>query len=152
MEATNSIAAAAGATPRRELLMQAVAADLQARYPDRLVLRGRQDPGLLGDAKLRRGVYAVVAEGTEDWLKFLLREAEYGTTSFVVVAYTVIEEKSSTEEVERAEAVMEDELLQWCQAAKAPPLDAVYPRAASYSTGVDHPVGWLVMRMEADYV
>lgn len=151
MEATNPIAAAA-ATPRRELLMQAVAADLQARYPDRLVLRGRQDPGLLGDAKLRRGVYAVVAKSTDDWLKFLMREAEYGTTSFVVVAYTIVEELSTTEEVERAEAVLEDELLQWCQSPKQAPLDAVYPRNAGYSTGVDHPVGWVVMDMDADYV
>jgi hypothetical protein len=138
--------------PRREALMAAAAADLQARYPDRIVLRGRQDPGLLGDARLRRGVFALTAEGTEDWLKFLLHDGEYGTTSFVVVAYIKIEELSTTEDVERAESVLEDELLQWCQAIKPPPLDALYPRQCTYSTGVDHPAGWLVMRMEANFV
>jgi hypothetical protein len=139
-------------TPRREALLQAAKESLQALYPDRVVLRGRQDPGLLGDAKLRRGVYAIVAEGTEDWLKFLLREGEYGTLSFVVLAYLKIEEDTDTEQVEQAEAVMEQELLDWCQLIKPAPLDAVYPRATAYSTGLDHPVGWLVMRMEANYV
>lgn len=139
-------------TPRREQVMQALKESLQARYPDRQVLRGRQDPGLLGDAYLRRGVFAIVAEGTEDWLKFLLREAEYGTLSFVVLAYLRIEEDTTTEQVEQAEAVMEHELLDWCMQAKPAPLDAVYPRATTYSTGLDHPVGWLVMRMEANYV
>jgi hypothetical protein len=138
--------------PRREQALQAAKESLQALYPDRIVLRGRQDPGLLGDAYLRRGVFAIVAEGTEDWLKFLLREAEYGTLSFVVLAYLRIEEDTTTEQVEQAEAVMEQELLDWCLLAKPAPLDAVYPRAATYSTGLDHPVGWLVMRMEAHYV
>lgn len=138
--------------PRREALMRAVQTSLQALYPDRLVMRGRQDPGLLGDARLRRGVYAVVAESTEDWLKFLLREAEYGTTSFVVLAYVRIEEDSTTEDVEAIEAQMEHELLQWCLAIKPPPLDTVYLRRVEYSTGQDHPEGWLVARMEAHYV
>lgn len=136
----------------REPFMAAAKESLQALYPDRIVLRGLQDPAVLGDARLRRGVFCLIAEGTEGWTDYTGREGENGTLAFACVMYLRVSDDATTEQLDQAEAAIEAELLAWCQAAKAPPLDAVYPKRATYSGGLEHPVGWVVMRLEALYV
>lgn len=139
-------------TAPREPFMAAAAASLQAMYPDRIVLRGVQDPALLGDARLRRGVYCLVAEDTEAWAEYGGREAEFGKLNFAVIAWLRVPDAATTEALEQAEAELEGELLAWCQASKPAPLDAVYPKRATYSGGLEHPAGWVVFRLEAMYV
>lgn len=139
-------------TSPREDFMAAAAASLKALYPDRHVLRGLQDPATLGDTRLRHGVFCLVAEGTEGWAEYSGREGEYGTLDFAVIGYLRVADADTTEALERAESEMEGELLAWCQARKAAPLDSVYPRRATYSGGLEHPVGWIVMRLQALYV
>lgn len=136
----------------REPFMAAAKESLQALYPDRIVLRGLQDPAALGDARLLRGVYCLIAEGTEGWTDYTGREGENGTLAFACVAYLRISDDATTEALEQAEAVVEAELLAWCQAIKPTPLDAVYPKRCTYSGGLEHPVGWIVLRLEALYV
>ncbi len=139
-------------TAPREPFMAAAAASLQAMYPDRIVLRGVQDPEQLGDARLRRGTYALVAEGTEGWTEYGGREGEFGTLAFAVIAWCKVSDDATAEQLEQAEAELEGELLAWCQAAKPGPIDAVYPKRATYSGGLEHPYGWVVMRLEGMYV
>jgi hypothetical protein len=136
----------------REPFMTAAKASLQALYPDRLVERGLQDPALLGDARLRRGVYSLISEETAGWTEFTGREAENGTFNFAIVAWGLLPEDSTPEQLEQHESLLEGELLAWCQAKKPPPLDAVYPRRCTYSRGLEAPLGWLVMSLEALYV
>jgi len=136
----------------RETAMAAAQASLQAMWPARLVLRGLQDTALLGDAALRQGVFALVAEGTSGWTDYTGREGEYGTLKFAVVGYVRTDDDAPTVAVEQAEAQLEDELLAWCRQIKAAPLDAVYPRDVVYSRGMEAPVGWIVMALEALYV
>jgi hypothetical protein len=136
----------------RETFMAAAAASLAAMWPERHVLRGLQDPAVLGDQRLRHGVYALVAEGTEGWAEYTGREGTHGTLDFSVIAWVRVEDLETTEDLERAESEMEAEILAWCQARKLPPLDAVYPKRVTYSGGLEHPVGWLVMRCEALYI
>jgi len=139
-------------TAPREALMAAAQASLAAALPARQVLRGLQDPAALGDAALLQGVVALVAEGTDGWTEHTGREAEYGTLRLAAVVYLRVPDGATTAQLEQAEAAAEGELLAWCQAAKPEPLDAVYPRAAQYSRGLEAPYGWVVLTLEALYV
>lgn len=136
----------------RETFMVDAEASLQAMYPARHVTRGLVDPALLGDAKLTQGVLTLVAESTSNWTEFTGREGEYGTLRFAVVGYVRVADDAEPVAVEQAEAQLEDELLAWCREIKPAPLDAVYPRECTYSRGLEAPVGWIVMEMEALYV
>lgn len=138
---------------RREDFMAAAAASLAAMYPARLVLRGVQDVAALGNAKLRQGVYQLMAEGMKGWTDYTGREGEYGRLAFAVLADArAANDSASTLDVEQLEAVMEDELLAWVQAIKPAPLDAVYPLECTYSGGLEAPNAWIVMRLEGLYV
>lgn len=136
----------------REPVMAAAAASLQAACPGRRVMRGMVDPAALGDAALNDGVLTLIAEGTTGWTEYTGREGEYGTLRFAVVGYLRVEDDAPPVAVEQAEAMLEAEVLAWCQAIKPSPLDAVYPRDAAYSRGLEHPVGWIVIALEALYV
>ena len=143
----------------RNAFMVAAQASLQAMHPHRLVKRGLQDPAQLGDAALLQGVFALIADGTKGWPAITGREGEWGTLTFSVVGYLRVPEGPADDPaynvalaVEEAEAVMEAELLAWCQAIKPDPLDAVYPQDSQYSRGLDAPVGWVAMTLEALYV
>lgn len=132
--------------------MAAARASMAAAMPARQVLRGLQDPAALGDAALTQGVVSLVAEGTDGWTDYTGREGEYGTFRFAAAVYLRVADSATTEQLDQAEAAAEAELLAWCQAAKPAPLDAVYPRSAQYSRGLEHPYGWVVMALEALYV
>ena len=136
----------------RGVAMNACKAGLAALYPGRQVKRGLQDWAALGDDALRQGVYAIVAEGMGGWTDYVGREAEFGTLRFAIVAYGRVSDDGTTEDVETLEEQLEAELLAWCKAIKAAPVDAVYPRKTTYSRGLDFPVAWLVMELEAMYV
>jgi hypothetical protein len=136
----------------REPFMAAAQASLAALYPERIILRGLQDPAQLGDARLRQGVYALIATGTKDWATHRGREGQDGTLGFVIVGYGRVDDSATPQALEQAEAVMESELLAWCQAIKPTPLDAVYPRDVLYSAGFDHPYTWIVLNLEGLYI
>lgn len=139
----------------REEAMAAAAASLAALHPHRVVKRGMQDPAVLGDALLRQGVFCLVAGRMKGWPRITGREGQWGTLEFAVVGYVMVDEDPTgtlTERLEQAEALLEDELLQWCGLNKAPPIDAVYPEDCTYSRGLEAPVGWVVMGLEALYV
>ena len=139
----------------KEELMAAIKASLQAMYPARVVLRGLQDPAVLGDEQLRLGVYSIIAEMTAGWPGYVGREAEQGNVKFAIVYYGLEPEDPAanlTERVETHENLREQELLDWCNAPRPEPLDCLYPKRAGNSRGLDAPVAWLVMEMEGDYV
>lgn len=138
----------------REDFMAAAHASLAAALPGRVVLRGLQDWAQLGDDALRQGVHTLVAENTAGWPAITGREGEYGTLSFAVVSYCRVADDAAnlTLAVEQFEAELEAELLDWCQAIKPGPLDAVYPKQAQYSRGLEAPVGWIVLTLEGLYV
>lgn len=139
-------------TAPREPFMAAAKLSLQAACPTRVVLRGMQDPAALGDAALAQGVLSLVADGTDGWVEFTGREGEYGRLSFAIVGHLRVADDATPEALDQAEAALEGELLAWCQQIKPAPLDAVYPRRAFYSKGLERPYGWIVMELEALYV
>lgn len=138
----------------REDALNAAQASLQALYPARVVKRGLQDPAELGNAVLQQGVIALVAQNTTGWTEYSGGEARNGTLRFAAVAWMWVDAPAATLTlaIEQAEAQLEAELLAWCAQVKAAPLDAVYPRDVQYSQGLDAPVAWLVMNLEALYV
>lgn len=151
-------------TAPREVFMAAAAASLQAMWPERYVLRGLQDPAgpAVGDKRLLQGVFCLIAGGTSEWAEYVGREAEYGKLEFAIVVWCKVlettapvgmEMDNAALRLEQFEAVLEHELLLWCQSIKTGPLlDAVYPQRVTYSGGIDCPVGWLVMTLQGGYV
>lgn len=140
---------------RRGLAMAAAEASLQALYPARLVLRGMQDPASLGDAALRQGAHVLIAGGRGDFAGVVGRESDDSTLKFAVVSYgRVLDETDAglTLRIEQLEEQLEQEVIEWCQAAKPAPLDTVYPKSAAYSQGLDAPFAWVVIELEAPYV
>lgn len=137
------------------LVMDAVKAGLAAQLPDLVVRRGLKYPDQLGDELLRQGVLCLVAEGMDDWQEHLQREGELGTLRFAAVFYgrlPVQADDDDTEAIEQLEMGVQAQLLAWVQSPKPDPIDAVYPKRTRYSQGIDAPVAWLVMELEALYV
>lgn len=132
--------------------MAAAAASFAAMYPARLVGRGMVDPATLKDADLARGVVRFVATGRAGWNRNRGAEASSSTLGAAAVCYVRVADNASQAELEAAEAALEQELVDWCAAFKAQPLDAVYPVDSNYSRGLEHPVGWVVLNLEILYV
>jgi hypothetical protein len=141
-------------TSEREAFMVAARDSLATACPERLVLRGMVDPTTLPDDALRKGVLTLIATGRDSWLMHTGREGEYGRLEFVIVGYVRLKgSDESTERLERTEAQLEHEVLQWVRDELKPaPLDAVYPLRCSYSGGLETPIGWFVMELEGHYV
>lgn len=134
--------------------MAAAKDSLAEHCPGRLVLRGLQDPGALGDKALRQGVLTLIATGLADWQRHTGREGEHGKLEFIVAGYIRLQgTDTSTEHMEQAEAALEHDVLRWVRNELKPaPLDAIYPLRCTYSGGLETPVGWFVMELEAMYV
>ncbi len=138
----------------REAFMAAAHASLAAACPERHVVRGLQDPVTLGDKLLRKGVLALIGGPLSDWQRHTGREGEHGRLEFLVVGYVrLLGTDGSTEHLEQLEAQLEHEVLEWVRDELKPaPLDAVYPVRSTPSGGLEAPVGWFVMELEAMYV
>ena len=138
----------------REAFMVAARDSLEAACPGRHVMRGMVDPVTLPDALLRKGVLTLIATGRDSWLMHTGREGEYGRLEFVIIGYVRLQgTDESTERLERTEAQLEHEVMQWVRdEMKTAPLDAVYPLRCTYSGGLETPMGWIVMELEARYV
>ncbi|MCV2349343.1 hypothetical protein [Paucibacter sp. Y2R2-4] len=140
---------------RRALFMAAAEASLQALYPARLVDRGMQDPAEVGDQALRQGLHTFIAEGRGDFSGVVGSESDDSTLRFAIVSYGRLSDESAagiTRRVEQLEEQLEQEIIEWCQARKSAPLDTVYITKSTYSRGLDAPVAWVVMELEALYV
>jgi hypothetical protein len=138
----------------REAFMVAARDSLAAACPERFVTRGMVDPVTLPDDALRKGVLTLIATDRDNWLMHTGREGEYGRLLFVIIGYVRLKgTDESTERLERTEAQLEHEVLQWVRDELKPaPLDAVYPLRCSYSGGLEVPMGWFVMELEGRYV
>lgn len=137
---------------RRDAVLDALEASLQAFLPARLVSRGLPDPAVLGDAKLKQGHYALVAGGMEGWNTNVGAEATEGRLRFTVVFHGLVGPSASTRQVEALEGTAQAELLAWLRAPRAGDISTVYPVKATYSQGLDCPMAWLALEMEALYV
>lgn len=142
--------------------LDALRDSLAAALPGRIVVRGVRMPGapmpgggVMDDDALRQGVVCLAATDMGDWQTHHQREGENGTLQFVVVFYgrlPIAADDVDTEAVENLELAALSELLAWVQTVKPEPIDAVYPKSAAFSQGLDAPVAWLVLRLEALYV
>ncbi|WP_271008627.1 hypothetical protein [Paucibacter sp. B51] len=140
---------------RRGLALAAAQASFAAMYPARRVERGMQEPAEVGDAVLRQGLFTFIATGRNAFSGEVGAEHRDSTLSFALVAYGQVADLSAAGlslRVEQLEEQLEQEVIEWCQAAKPAPLDAVYIKNATYSQGLDAPVAWVVLELEALYV
>lgn len=125
---------------------------LAQALPGRRIERGLQDWDALGDAALRQGVVAAITKGLGDFSGVVGRENELGSLSFGLVGYLRASDKATPEDLEDLELALCAELEAWAQAAKPEPLDAVYVQNVTFSQGLSHPYGYVVMELKALYI
>lgn len=136
----------------RDDMLDALKASMAAAMADRVVERGLKDPAALNAEEMRRGHFAIVASAMGEWLRYRGREAESGKLKFAVVFHGQPSAKATALDVERMEGEALEQLLAWCREARPEPLDTVFPIDATFSRGLDAPVAWMVVEMEANYV
>lgn len=136
----------------REPVLEAVKASLAAACPLRVVARGLHDPAELGNKVLQQGHYSVVASGMGDWNTNVGSEGTEGRLRFVIVFHGMPGPNATPLEVEQLEGQAQAELLAWVRGPRPGALATIYPLRANYSQGLEAPVAWVYMELEALYV
>lgn len=136
----------------QDQVMDAMAASLTAALPARYVQRALVDPGVEKAPRLEAGVVCVVSTGGGNFANWTGREGELGTMNVSVVGFVKVADRLTSDATERAELALLEDLLAWCQAVKAEPLDSVYPGAYRQSQQLAHPVGWLALELQVRWI
>lgn len=133
----------------RDLLLEAWRQSLAEFLPERVVRRGLQDPALLPQCEWEAGVLCLVAQGGGSFANWHGREGELGAVKLTLVGFVLVGEAEPAVVVEQAELALLEDVLRWVGERKAPPLDAIYPGEYRQSQGLEHPAGWMALKLEA---
>jgi hypothetical protein len=135
----------------RDTLMAAMQESMSAFLKSRVVDRGLVDPANLPLEQLQVGVLRLVTRGGGNFANYQGREGELGTVRFTVLGFIQVPEKSAKVEVEQAELALLEDVLDWAgpRQQRSPPLDCIYPLEYTQSSGLEHPIGWIALSMEA---
>ncbi|MFZ5658767.1 MAG: hypothetical protein ACOY5C_02795 [Pseudomonadota bacterium] len=119
-----------------DMLLDQLAASLQARCPTRLVGRELRDIDDRLEADLARGVYTLVSRG----------QPEPAYLSLTLIGQIVLPESAARIDVERAELQMLQELQAF---ARQPGTVGLPCRISSWqqSAQLDHPYGWVAAEL-----
>lgn len=132
-----------------DTMLEAWRQSMADAMPHRVVQRGLVDPALLPQADWEAGVLCLVGGGGGNFANWHGREGELGTVRATVVGFVLVGEREAQVVVEQAELGLLADLLEWVQLRKAPPLDAIYPGDFRQSQGLEHPAGWMALKLEA---
>jgi hypothetical protein len=138
-----------------ETLMAGLQTQLQAFLPDRVVTRSLvADPANLSDSILTKGQICLLADGGAGFFNYQGREGDGGDLDVVVVAFVSVGEKTETVAIEQAELALKDDLLRYCQsiAFGNALLSALVPLSWRTSKQIEHPFGWVVMKLKARWL
>ncbi|MFN4360527.1 MAG: hypothetical protein ACK4F4_07365 [Hylemonella sp.] len=131
-------------------LMDAMAEDLADKLTTRHVERKLIVPSEEKDARLEAGVVCLVTTGGGEFANWSGREGELGNVEFTLFCPIKVAEKATTsEDVERAELKLLDELLDWAQSAKPAILGDTVPQRWRGSAQTSAPLGWVILEMVA---
>jgi hypothetical protein len=132
--------------------LEGVKASLEDALAARHVSRSLPpDPASLPMTQLRDGVVCLVNEGGGEWATYIGREGELGVHDASVVGFVMVDEKSEPVEIERAELQLLGELLAWCKSGPFGPAEDVEPVSFTQSKQLEHPFGWLVLKLKVRF-
>jgi len=122
---------------------------MAAALPGRTVQRSLvPDPTALDDAALTAGVVCLVTEGGGDFADYFGRRGELGKLQMSVVGFLRVADNAEPKDIEAAELQLLDELLAWCGSGELGPASDVTPQDWTQSKQIEHPYGWLILRLE----
>lgn len=127
--------------------MEAIAAELQARYPERVVTRSLRDFAERERDELLAGVYTLVSLGEGGYRNYNGREALDGRQRLMLVGQIELAEDAAPQAVEDAEFELVAEVKAFLQAL--PPALCTLVATGFRSSGqADRPYGWVAFELE----
>lgn len=132
-----------------EQALAAIHASLAAALPARVVSRSLADPASASDEDLRAGLLCLVSRGGGDFANTRGREGQLGRVNAYLVGYVRVDEGDEPAAVEQAELALLQDVLDWCTEPGAlRPVNAVYPMDWTQSAQLEHPYGWVALRLD----
>ena len=129
--------------------LEAIRAGRAAKLPSRVVTRSRIEPAGASPDDVRAGVLCLVSRGGGDFANTLGREGQLGRVNAYLVGYLLVAEDAEPIEIEQAELALLQDVLDWCTApGTVRPLNAVYPLDWTQSAQLEHPYGWVALRLD----
>lgn len=132
-----------------EQALEAIRASLAAKLPQRVVTRSLIDPANASAEDLAAGVLCLVSRGGGDFANTRGREGQLGRANAYLVGYLKVAEDAEPLEIEQAELALLQEVLDWCtEPGDVRPLNAVLPLDWTQSAQLEHPYGWVALRLD----
>lgn len=138
-----------------ETVMAALKTQLAASAATRVVRRGLVlDPANLKAADLVKGVICLPALGGGNFWNYQGREGDGGDLDVTLVGFVSVGEKTATEAIEQAELALVEDVLTFCKSLGpgSQPLDAVIPVSFKLSGQLEHPFGWISMKLKVRWL
>lgn len=138
-----------------ETVMVALKAGLAASAATRVVRRGMVlDPANLKAADLAKGVICLPAQGGGNFWNYQGREGDGGDLDVTLVGFVAVGERTEPEAIEQAELALVEDVLTFCKnlAPGSQPLDAVVPVSFRLSGQLEHPFGWMTMKLKVRWL
>lgn len=138
-----------------ETVMTALTVGLTASAAARVVQRGMVlDPANIKDGNLTKGVLCLVAQGGGNFWNYQGREGDGGDMDVTVVGFVQVLEKDQTLTLEQAEFALVEDVLTFCKSIgiASTPIDAVVPIDWRQSGQLEHPFGWITMKLKVRWL
>lgn len=136
-------------------VMAAVFDGLTASATGRVIKRGMVlDPANLKQPELEKGVICMLASGGGAFWNYQGREGDGGDLDVQLVGFVRVGEKTPTEAIEIAEFGLVQDVLTFCQGIEHGDavLSAVIPVSFKLSGQLEHPFGWMSMKLKARWL
>ncbi|MGE4241722.1 hypothetical protein [Ramlibacter sp.] len=134
-----------------DAVLEGLKDSLAAAFPSPVkVTRDLIDPAQEGDEQLAHGVICLVAEGGGEFANYLGREGELGKADVALVVFLKVANDSTPADVESAELQWLKDLTAWCATGPFDPADDVLPGSFVLSKQLEHPYGWLLLKLAVD--
>lgn len=132
-----------------EQALEAIRASLAAKLSSRVVTRSLIDPANASAEDLRAGVLCLVSRGGGEFANTLGREGQLGRVNAYLVGYVRVAEDADPLEIEQVELALLQDVLDWCTEPGAlRPVNAVYPLDWTQSAQLEHPYGWVALKLD----
>jgi len=137
-----------------ETVMATLETSLRAALPARTVQRGMVlDPANLKAVQLTAGTLCLVSQGGGGFYNWQGREGDGGDLDVTVVGFVSVAERDATKQLEQAEFLLIEDVLTFCKGiGMVAPLDAVVPQSWQQSGQLEHPFGWVTMKLKVRWL
>jgi hypothetical protein len=134
----------------RDAELAAIEASLAAALPARAVQRDLPGDPLnkFTREQLLAGVVCLVCKGGGNFSNTYGREGQQGLMQATLVGFLQVDEGAAPRDIETAELQLLDEILAWCGTGPFDPADDVLPIEWQQSEQLEHPFGWLLVRLD----